>query len=300
VSALAKRRGRLQDIESLLEVHSHRRARTVLDGDYASVFRGRGMDFEDLREYVPGDAVADIDWKATARSGRPLVRRYRAERKNNLILIVSTGRSMTAVAPDGTPKHELALDVAAVFARLAVRHQDVIGAVFGDAAEQVAVRARSGRDHAEYTLELIAAAAADQVGVPSHLPSVLEYAVRARLPRGIVVLITDDADLGAEGERSLALLHARHEVMVVRVADMQMAAEDAVDPFDVETGLELPEEIRLHPDLLREADGVTQRLAESIERTLRARGIAHARVTGQDDLVETLIKLLEAHQHGGT
>jgi uncharacterized protein (DUF58 family) len=296
----ARHKGRLQAIQALLEVHSHRRARSVLDGDYASVFRGRGTDFEDLREYVPGDPVADIDWKATARAGRPLVRSYRTERNNNLLLIVSTGRSMTAVAPDGTPKHELALDVAGVFAHLAIRHRDVVGAVFGDAAGQTAVRTRGGRDHAEYLLGLIAAAAADHEGVVSNLPLVLELAVKARLPRGIAVLITDDAVLGPEGERSLALLHARHEVMVVRIADMQMAARGAVSPFDVETGLALPEEVRLDPAVLAEAEHLAHGQTEAIERALGSAGIAHGRVTGQDDLVDTLIDLLERHRRRGS
>jgi uncharacterized protein (DUF58 family) len=270
----------------------------VLDGGYASVFRGRGTDFEDLREYVPGDAVADIDWKATARAGRPLVRRYRAERNNNLLLLVSTGLSMTATAPDGTPKHELALAVAGVFAQLAVRHRDVVAAVFGDAGAQSALRGRAGRDHAEHVLTKIAAAAADPSGMVSSLPAVLDYAVKSRLPRGIVVLVTDDADLGPAGERSLSLLHARHEVMVVRIADMHLAAGQAISPFDVETGFELPDEVRLDPAVLAEAEEGARRQTQAIERALGARGIAHGRVSGQDDLVETLIGVLERHRRG--
>ncbi|MDR2114238.1 MAG: DUF58 domain-containing protein, partial [Bifidobacteriaceae bacterium] len=262
------RRGRLQSIQALLEVHSHRRARSVLEGGYASVFRGRGTDFEDLREYVPGDAVADIDWKATARAGRPLVRRYRSERKNNVLLVVSTGRSMTAVAPDGTPKHELALDVAGVFAQLAVRHRDLVGAVFGDAELQQGVRGKSGRDHAEYVLKRLEQASVDPTGAKSDLPAVLDYAVKGRAGRGIAVLITDDADLGPTGERSLALLHARHEVMVVRIADMNVGAAEAQFSFDVETGLELPEEIRLNPVLRAEAEAAKKAKAQTLERTL--------------------------------
>ncbi|MDR2453641.1 MAG: DUF58 domain-containing protein [Bifidobacteriaceae bacterium] len=292
-------RGRLEAVQALLELHSQRRARSVLDGGYASVFRGRGTDFEDLREYVPGDAVADIDWKATARAGKPLVRRYRVERKNNLGLVVSTGRSMTAVAPDGTPKHELALDVAGVFAGLAVRHRDVVGAVFGDAHRQQAVRTRAGRAHAEYVLDRLAAESGDHSGVVSDLPAVLDHAVKARLPRGIMVLITDDAVLTAAGERSLALLHARHQVMVFRIADMPVGADAATAPFDVETGLELPDEVRLDRAVVAQAEAEAARLAQSIERALAARGIAHGRVTGQAGLVETLIDVLERHRRGG-
>ncbi|MDR1633726.1 MAG: DUF58 domain-containing protein [Bifidobacteriaceae bacterium] len=293
------RSGRLEAIQALLELHSHRRARLVLEGDYTSVFRGRGTDFEDLREYVTGDPVSDIDWKATARAGKPLVRRYLPEHKNHVLLLVSTGRSMTAVAPDGTSKLELALDVAGVFARLAIRHRDVVGAVFGDAGGPKAIAPRGTRAHAEYLLRRLSDEAVDPDGPEADLPAVLDLAVRSRLPHGIGVLITDDAELGPAGFRSLEILHARHQIMVVRIADMNLAAAAAVDPFDVETGLRVPDEVRWHPQLRHQAATMTSARAQAIERALGARGIAHGRVTGQDDLVETLIGVLERHRHAG-
>ncbi|MDR2377973.1 MAG: DUF58 domain-containing protein [Bifidobacteriaceae bacterium] len=293
------RPGRLAAVQALLQLHSHRRARLVLDGGYTSVFRGRGTDFEDLREYVPGDSVSDIDWKATARAGKPLVRRYLPEHKNHLLLLVSTGRSMTAVAPDGSSKLELALDVAGIFAHLAVRHRDVVGAVFGDAGGPEALAPRGSRGHVEHLLRRLSDSTIDPDGPESDLPAVLDLAVRARLPHGIVVLITDDAELGAGGGRSLTILHARHQIMVARIADMSPAAAAARDPFDVETGLRVPDEVRWHPKLVAEAATVATARAQAIERALAARGIAHGRVTGRDQLVETLIGLLERHRHAG-
>ncbi|MDR2372561.1 MAG: DUF58 domain-containing protein [Bifidobacteriaceae bacterium] len=296
---MTSRGGRLAAIGALLELHSHRRARLVLDGGYTSVFRGRGTEFEDLREYAPGDSVSDVDWKATARAGKPLVRRYLPEHKNHLLLLVSTGRSMTAVAPDGTSKLELALDVAGVFAHLAVRHRDLVGAVFGDAGGREAIAPRGSRAHVEHVLRRLSDSTADPLGPRSDLAAVLDLAVRARLPHGIGVLITDDAELGAAGERSLTLLHARHQIMVVRIADMSPAASAALGPFDVETGLRLPDEVRWHPRLRGQAAAVVSLREQAIERALGRRGIAHGRVTGQRDLVETLIGVLERHRHGG-
>jgi hypothetical protein len=87
--------------------------------------------------------------------------------------------------------------------------------------------------------------------------------------------------------------------MVVRIADMTLADAAASEPFDVETGLRLPDEVRLNPRLAARAAAVTSLRAQTIERALAARGIAHGRVTGQDDLVETLIGVLERHRHAG-
>ncbi|MBW4095623.1 MAG: DUF58 domain-containing protein, partial [Acidobacteria bacterium] len=71
----------VQQVKSKMFIFAHRQTRGMLDGEYTSVFRGSSLDFDDLRAYVPGDEVRDIDWKATARHGSPLIKRYVAVRK---------------------------------------------------------------------------------------------------------------------------------------------------------------------------------------------------------------------------
>ncbi|RAE29037.1 DUF58 domain-containing protein, partial [Burkholderia multivorans] len=71
----------LNRIKARMTIHAHRRTRRLLDGDYSSVFHGHSLDFEDLRDYIPGDEIRDIDWKATARHADPLVKRYVAHRR---------------------------------------------------------------------------------------------------------------------------------------------------------------------------------------------------------------------------
>jgi uncharacterized protein (DUF58 family) len=207
---------------------------------------------------------------------------------------------MTALAPDGTTKAELALDVAGVFAALAVRHGDVVGAVFGDAAERCVIRPGGGRDHAEHVLRRLEDQANRANSAISSVPAVLERAAEARLPRGIVVLIADDADLPATAERSLSLLHARHQVMVAQIGDMAVGTDQAVNPYDVETGLEIPDEIWFDSDLRRAEARAGQTRAERIEHMFGSQGIARVSVNGRDDLVGALIRLFQRHRHGGT
>ncbi len=87
----------LARVKARLSIHAHRKVRGLLEGEYAAIQVGRGIDFNDLREYVRGDDVKDIDWKASARTRMLLVRRYVAERKHTVVLAVSTGRSMAAM-----------------------------------------------------------------------------------------------------------------------------------------------------------------------------------------------------------
>ena len=107
---------RLSRVRERLTLPTVRRATGMLDGRHRSVFIGHGQDFDDLSEYRPGDDITDIDWKASARTGSPVIKRYQRESNLPLVLVVDTGRTMTAQSPTGESKAELALFVADVFA----------------------------------------------------------------------------------------------------------------------------------------------------------------------------------------
>lgn len=135
----------LTRVKSKLFIVAHRRTWGLLDGEYASVFRGRSLDYDDLREYIPGDEIRDIDWKATARHGAPLVKRYVATRKQTVLLLVDTGRSMAAMAPSGEPKKDIAIQIAGMLGYLAVRHGDLVGLISGDGESTRMLEPAAGR-----------------------------------------------------------------------------------------------------------------------------------------------------------
>src|SRR5436190_13304516 len=126
----------LPRIKARLEIHAHRKVLGLLEGEYASVYSGRSMELNDLREYVRGDDVRDLEWKASARSGQLLVKRFIATRKHTVLLVVSTGRTMAAVNDQRVAKRELAVFVAGLVGWLAVRHGDFVAAAYGDDAHQ--------------------------------------------------------------------------------------------------------------------------------------------------------------------
>ena len=107
-------------VKGKLSIHVRRRSVALLDGGYASVHKGRSMDFDDLREYAVGDDIRDIDWKASARHGSMLIKRYVAERHFSLIIVMPAGREMAATAAGGEPKRDIAV--------LAAGHADLAAA----------------------------------------------------------------------------------------------------------------------------------------------------------------------------
>ena len=105
---------RLAAVRARLELPLVRRAAGVLDGRHRSIFSGHGQDFDEMALYLPGDDVGDIDWKASASTGHPVIRRFQRESNLAMVLAVDTGRNMAALAPDGGSKADIARFVADV------------------------------------------------------------------------------------------------------------------------------------------------------------------------------------------
>jgi uncharacterized protein (DUF58 family) len=129
-----------------IELRTVRLVEDLMAGQYHSVFKGRGMDFDEVREYQPGDEVRRIDWNVTARTGVPHIKKYIEEREMTVMILVD------ASASSGTgsilqSKRELAAELAAVLAFSAIRNNDKVGALlFTDGAEKY-IRPGKGRSH---------------------------------------------------------------------------------------------------------------------------------------------------------
>ena len=190
------------------------------------------MDFDDLREYVLGDDVKDLDWKATARSGRPLVKRFVATRQHAVMLVVDTGRSMSALADATSTKRDVAVFAAGVVAQLATRHGDLVGLLAAPAPPGTLGRSQrrlapctSRRAPAMSTSSASCARSTTRstpAGLPSHLDVLLDYAARNLRRRMIVVVIADDIDLTDRHRALLRRLDAQHEVLYCCVGDVAM------------------------------------------------------------------------------
>ena len=102
----------------------------VLDGSYNSIYKGRSMNFDELREYVPGDDLKDINRKATSRSQKVLIRQYIAEKKHNIMLVMDTNRRMLADSSAGEEKKEVALIGGGSLAYMVASNGDYVSAIF--------------------------------------------------------------------------------------------------------------------------------------------------------------------------
>ena len=214
------------------------RTRVILEsgigGAYHAVFKGRGMEFAEVREYEAGDDPRTIDWNVTARRGSPYVKKYVEERDLTLLLLVDVSGSQ-AFGSQFIAKRDFAAELAAVLAFSAVANQDRVGAIlFSDRVERYVPPAR-GRDHAlRIVRDLLALQPA---GRGTDLKGALRFARGVMRRRGIVVLISDFQDEGYA--RALGILSRRHDVVALNLQDpheVELPDAGLVALLDPETG----------------------------------------------------------------
>ena len=288
---------RLTKVRTSVAIHAHRRVRTLLDGAYAATASGRGLDFDDLRAYVVGDDVKDLDWKATARSATPLVRRYVALRQHTVLLAVATGRSMAAQATPLDTKTDLAVLVSGVVGWLAVRHGDVVGLVHGDAETRGSVRTGSTAVHLERLLAAVDEATTTD-SPPTDLAALLQHVVTTVRRRSILVVVSDGLDPDADVVALLRRLTAQHEVLYLTIGDLDPTAPVLVGRSiaDIDSGSDVAPSIQADDELRREyAEAIADRVRRTRE-TLDGLGIASEHVTDADGAVLTVLRLLERHR----
>jgi uncharacterized protein (DUF58 family) len=218
----------------IIELHARRLVNTLFLGEYHAVFRGRGLEFDELRPYVPGDDVRAFDWNAYARTGEPFIRRYREDRDLTVIFVVDVSASQFAGA--GTqPKAALAAEIAAVLALAAIRNKDRVGLLLFAGRPERYVRPSGGSTHVLRVIREIIRARPASRG--TDIAAALKYLVGIQRRRATVFLISDFlAPLDAARLRATA---SRHDLIAITVRDpIDEALPDAgiITLADAESG----------------------------------------------------------------
>ncbi|AJT41112.1 DUF58 domain-containing protein [Psychromicrobium lacuslunae] len=290
----------LQKVKSKMFIFAHRKARGMLNGEYDAIFRGRSLDFDDLRGYVPGDEIRDIDWKATARHGSPLVKRYVAIRKQTVLLVADTGRNMAAVASGGETKKDIMVMALGVIGYLAIKHGDTVGLVYGDAEQTAMLPARGTEAHLEALLQRVDSTTSLSSG-RSELTAQLSFIAKNVRQRRLIFVVADEHPVTAEQERLLRRLRAQHEVLWLVVSDADLSGADALrrDSFDVERLDPVVSILTKDPRLAAEyTAAVGQRRAQIVEAMAR-QGIPLEWLGHSSEVMTTLFSLLERQRRAG-
>jgi uncharacterized protein (DUF58 family) len=205
-----------------LEIRTRRLVNDSLAGQYHSVFKGRGMDFDEVREYVPGDEVRTIDWNVTARTGHPFVKKFTEERELTMLLLVDVSASGNfGSAPQS--KRELAAEIASVLAFSAIRNSDKVGLIlYTDRVEEY-IPPKKGRRH---VLRLVREILFHQPrGRGTDTVKALDFANHILHRRAIAFLISDfqsseEPELALENlRRAMRQTNRRHDLVALHIQD---------------------------------------------------------------------------------
>ncbi len=286
----------LQRVKSTMAIFAHRKARGMLDGEYGSVFRGRSLDFDDLRAYVPGDEVRDIDWKATARHGSPLIKRYVAVRRQTVLLITDTGRNMAAVARGGETKKDIAVMALGVLGYLAHRHGDVVGLVSGDSSGTRTLPAKGGEAHLERLLRHVHSHASEDAA-GSSIGEQLEHVARTVKGRHLLFVVADEIAANPELNRLLRRLRVQHEILWLTIRDADLAS--AAEWYGVDDSSPLLSHLAQSPAVAAAYIQAAEERDAGRENMLREAGITEGSVAGTHDVITALFALLEGHRRAG-
>ena len=189
----------------------------VLDGSYNSIYKGRSMNFDELREYVPGDDIKDIDWKATSRSQKVLIRQYIAEKRHNIMLVMDANRRMLASTKTGEDKGEVALMAGGTLGYMVTDNGDYVSGLYYHDDKMERSPFKTGFLNLEFLLEGYAKCLTPTN--KSNLNGILKHIMHNIKRRMIVVIVTDLEGIIGLQDNYLGQITTVHDVLLIKVSD---------------------------------------------------------------------------------
>lgn len=217
-----------------IEIRTSRMVNDVLAGEYHSVFKGQGVEFEEVREYQHGDDIRTIDWNVTARMGAPFVKRYREERELTVMLMVDASSSSIFGTAEKM-KGELAAELSAVLAFSAIKNNDRVGLIlFTDEVEKF-IPPKKGKKH---VLRLIRELLTfEPTGGSTNIKTAIDFMAKILTRKSVVFLLSDFMSVGYDD--ALRIANKKHDLITISITDpreVEMPPIGFLELQDAETG----------------------------------------------------------------
>lgn len=264
----------------------------ILDGSYRSVYKGKSMNFDELREYVVGDDRKDIDWKASARSQKMLVKQYIAEKKHNIMLVMDTNRRMLADTKELEPKWETALLSAGTLAYLVNQNGDYVSAIYSTEHSMEYFPFKMGLMNIENILEHYEKNVT--IKNQSNIEKTLDYILRTFRRRMILIVVTDMEGIRGISETILKRVITLHDLLVIHVNDAEATGEMV---YSMEEEMYLPEFFTENKKLARLQKERQEAVYKECEDKLKRFGIAVTTVSHKQEIDTKLTCLFQRQQH---
>ena len=279
-------------IQAKVSIYAKKKTSNIFDGSYKSIYTGNGMDFENLREYIPGDNIRDIDWKASARNKNLLIKEYIAEKKHNVMLVFDTGKNFMADTQAGELKKDVALNAGGTLAYLAAQNRDNVGAIYNRNGMIQFFPLRMGVNHLEHILTSYEKE--DFAGYDSDINKTLDYIIK-NIPRKMIIfVITDAGGIHNISDNTIKKLCVQHDLLFVSIGDATLTGHAS---FDVRRSRYVSEYITGNKKLMDLEKKTREKIAYENSRKLLRNRIVTTEIHSENDIIDKSLELLERHKY---
>ncbi len=284
----------INKIKANISIFSNKKTSNILDGTYKSVYKGKSMNFENLREYVINDDIKDIDWKSSARSGSLYIKQFIAEKKHNIMLVMDAGKKMNADTDLHKNKKEVALFTAGTIGYLAAKNNDYFGMIYAG-NEKVEYKPFK---YNLYNLEQYLCEYDKNVTTRDvNINDLLEYINKNIQKKMIIFVITDISGINNIKVNTLKKLNQRHNVLVININDNLMTGKDVYDIIENEY---VPDFL-LNDNKLQELEiQLKKEILDKNKRKLKRNRVSSTSISSTKEINHKIIKLLEEHKYAST
>jgi uncharacterized protein (DUF58 family) len=277
-----------------IEITTTRLVEDLFGGEYESVFKGQGIEFADVREYVPGDDIRTIDWNVTARSQTTFVKQYVEERELSVLFVVDASSSCY-FGSTAKIKSEIMAEICALLAFAAVKNHDKVGlSFFSDHVEKY-VPLKKGKKHVLRVIREILSFHPENRR--TLFDAAFEFAVRVLTHRAIVFVVSDFLDF-PETSNALRILARKHDIIAIRITDPReigLVSAGWMELEDAETGeiLTVPAGDRRFRDAF---ERLARERSEKVDKIFRTVGIDKIDIDTSQSYVEPIIRFFRARE----
>ncbi len=278
-----------------IEIITNRLVDEVMAGSYHSTFKGRGMEFEEVREYMPGDDVRTIDWNVTARAGTPFIKTFVEERELTVMLLVDLSGSTDFGSGERT-KGELAAEICSLLAFSAIRNNDRVGLlIFTDRVEKF-IPPKKGKNHVLRVIREVLFHKPYHRG--TNMPVAIEHLMRVLKRKSVVFVISDF--IGAEHlRRQLSVLNRTHDFIALRIQDpreMELPPIGFAAFEDPESG-EVVYADTFDPKFREQYRAAAQKTRDAVLQLLRQLQVDLADIVTDQSYIEPIVQLFRRRAH---
>lgn len=273
-------------------IRTNRVTSRILDGSYRSVYKGRSMNFDELREYIVGDDIKDMDWKASARSQKLLVKQYIAEKKHNIMFVLDTNRRMAADTLKLQEKREVALMSAGTLAYLINQNNDYTGAIFPTEHSIQHFPFRTGLMNIENILEQYHKSVTMEN--LSCINTALDYIVQNFRRNMILIIVTDIQGIAEIPDTTLKRLLVMNDVLMINVSDATISSQhnEKMQVYSLEKNGYLSRFFTRDQKLAKLLEEKQQKIYQECVSKLKHYGISFVTVNHTQEIQQTIVELL--------